>query len=210
MADQLASPDDLAALLQATLEPAAATLLVEMATAVVQQAAGGQRIVQVIDDVLTVAGYSDSWLPLPQIPVTAVSSVVLDGVPLTVNTDYRVVGDRLWRATGWQAAYGWPWDYGNGWGRPSSVDWAEQRPSTIVVTYTHGYAPGAQELQLARSAVLALAKPGYSNPSGATSVRIDDYSVAYDSMASRMEAAPQLRAALAKQYGRRAGLARVG
>ncbi|GAA0738762.1 hypothetical protein Drose_04195 [Dactylosporangium roseum] len=213
MADQLATPADLASLLQSDLDLSTATLLVEMATAVVQQAAGGQRIIQVIGDVITLGGYSDSWLDLPQIPVTAVSSVVLDGATLTPGADYRLIGNRLWRRTGWQASLGYPWDwqYAPSW--PSArvpPGYPVQEPSTVVVTYTHGHAPGAQELQLARSAVLAIAKVGYANPSGAASEAIDDYSVSYDAMAGRMEAAPHLKAALAKKYGRRGGLVRIG
>jgi hypothetical protein len=211
MADQLATASDLAALLQQDVDTSTATLLIEMATAVVQQACGGQRIIQVAGDIITLGGYSDSWLDLPQIPVTAVASVVLDGVTLTVNTDYKLVGNRLWRRYGWQGNLGWPWDWPGTW-QSSSIPpgYPVQEPSTVVVTYTHGYATGSQDLQLARSAVLTLAKGGYSTPGGASSESIDDYSVTYDAMAGRMEAATFLKAALSKKYGRRAGLVRIG
>jgi hypothetical protein len=54
MADQLATPEDLAALLQdSQVDRATAELLLECATAVVQSAAGGQRILQVVDDAVT-------------------------------------------------------------------------------------------------------------------------------------------------------------
>ena len=60
MADQLATPTDLANLVPGSSLPAAtATLLLECATAVVQAAADGQRIVQVVNDVLTLAGTTD-------------------------------------------------------------------------------------------------------------------------------------------------------
>lgn len=195
MADQLATPQDLASLLQSDLDLSTATLLVEVGTAVVQAAAGGQRIVQVVDDVLTVLGGTSSWLNLPQIPVTAVSSVTLDGGSIAAGAlagggNYRRIGSKLWRGDGWQADYG--------------------IPSEIIVTCTHGYPAGHQALQLGRGAVLGLAKGQYPNPSGATRVTIDDYTEVYDAMSARLEASPSLKASLRKQYGRRGGLVRVG
>lgn len=211
MADQLATPTDLAALLQSDVDTSTATLLIEMATAIVQQACGGQRIVQVVGDVLTMGCYSDSWLDLPQIPVTAVASVVLDGVTLTANTDYKLIGNRIWRRYGWQANLGYPWDWSYSWAHATiPPGYPVQEPSTVVVTCTHGYAAGSQDLQLARSAVLSLARSGYSNPSGASSESIDDYSVTFDAMVAQMDAAPHLKAALNKKYGRRVGLVRIG
>lgn len=199
MADTLATAADLAAVLQvdvADIPSATATLLLECATAVVQQAAGGQRIIQVVGDTAELLGTTDSWLDLPQIPVTAVTSVVLDGVTLTAGTaasattTYRLVGNRLWRYDGWQNYVG--------------------VPSDVVVVYTHGYAAGAQQLQLGRNACLSLAKAGFTNPSGVSSESIDDYSLTYNTMSASMEASPYLQAAIRKAYGRRAGLARIG
>lgn len=196
MADQLATPEDLASFLQQDLDLATATLLIEAATAVVQDAAGGQRILQVVGDTATLIGTTDSKLDLPQIPVTTVTSVTLDGTALTAGaagsatTTYRRHGNKLWRTDGWQSYIG--------------------EPSTVVVVYTHGYPPGHQRLQLARSAVLTLAAVPYGNPSGATQVKIDDFAEAYSAVAARMETARGLKAALRRQYGRGAGLVRVG
>lgn len=190
MADQLATPADLAALLQQDLDLATATLVLEAATAVVQEVAGRQRLVQVVDDVVTVVGTTSGWLQLPQRPVTAVSAVTLDGAALSAGTatgTYRRSGSALWRDTGWATYAG--------------------EPSAVVVTYTHGYAPGAQELQLARTAVLSIARAAYANPGGMTREQIDDYSVAYEAATARLDASAYLRAALQRQYGRRAGLA---
>jgi hypothetical protein len=210
MADQLATPEDLASFLQQDLDLSTATLLVEVATAVVQQAAGGQRIVQVVGDVCSILSTSDSWLDLPQIPVTAVTSVVLDGLTLTVDTDYKRFGNRLWNRYGWQNKLGWV--YGWDW-RPSyapfGTPWTGQEPSLSAVTYTHGYASGSQELQLGRGAVLALGR-AYMNPSGVTHEKIDDYMVAFDAMSAAMESTPHLKAALRRAYGRRGGLVRIG
>lgn len=196
MADQLATPEQLASALQQDLDTATANVWVNAATAVVQEAAGGQRILQVTGDVITLTGTTDSWLPLPQLPVTAVTAVLLDGDALTVGAPgsggltYRRRGSRLWRGSGWQQYRG--------------------EPSEITVTYTHGYAPGAQGLELARSAVLGLARAAYANASGATREQSDDYQVAYERASVAMEANPYLRRALRRQYGQRAGLVRIG
>jgi hypothetical protein len=195
MADQLATPEQLASALQQDLDTSTANLWLNAATAVVQEAAG-QRIIQVVADTATLLGNTDSWLDLPQIPVTAVISVTVDGTALTAvaaggsTAGYRRYSSRLWRGDGWQTYVG--------------------EPSTVVVVNTHGYAAGAQELELARSAVLGLSKVAYVNPSGAKSEAIDDYRVAYEAIAAALEASPNLKAALRRQYGRRAGLVRIG
>lgn len=189
MADQLATPEDLAALLQMDLDLATATVVIEAATAVVQEAAGRppQRLVLVENDEATLLGTTDSWLDLPQRPVTDVTSVTLDGGLITDHTRF---GSRLWRSCGWAAS--------------------ACAPSTVQVVYSHGYPPGHQVLQLARSAVLSLARVTYANPTGQTSERLDDYAVAYAAVAAAMEASPHLRAGIRRQYGRGAGLVRIG
>jgi hypothetical protein len=200
MADQLATLQDLANALQialADLPSGTGTLLLECATAVVQQAAGGQRIVQVTGATFNLTGTTDSWLDLPQIPVTAVGTVTLDGVTLTsgtaasASTTYRRVGNRLWRGDGWQTYVGVPSD-------------------VAVGGVSHGHAAGSQDLQLARAATLSLAKAGFTNPSAVKSESIDDYNVTYQEMAAQMEASTFVVAALRRKYGRRAGLARLG
>lgn len=210
--DRLATTEDLRIALQlATIDTTVAGMLIECATAVVQEAAG-QRIVQVVDDVQTLLGTTDSWLDLPQIPVTAVSSVVREGTTLTLTDDYKRFGNRLWSRSGWQANIGW---YGGDW-RPSYGDsWLGPEPGTVVVTYTHGYAPGSQDLQLARSAVVALAAKVYTSPApGVSSESIDDYQISYAvssaATTSAMDASPYLKASLRKKYGRRGGLVRIG
>lgn len=190
MADQLCTPEDLASLLQKDLDAYLATMLVECGTAVVQEAAGNQRIVQVVDDPGEIMGTTDSWLQLPQLPVTAVSDVTIDGDALTLGTDYKRFGSRLWRSCGWAAC------------------WTE--PSAITFVTTHGYAAGSQGLQFARSAVLSLIRTVYDNPTAYTREAIDDYSVAYDAMTAAMEANPNLRAALLRRYGITAGIVRIG
>lgn len=192
MADQLATPQDLASLLGLTwadltaTEQASLTMLVEIGTAVVQ-AEPRQRIVEVADDTVTLLGDTGSWLTLPQRPVTAVTSVELDGAAVT---DWRRFGARLFRRDGWAA---------------SSCE-----PSTVDVVYSHGYPADDQGLQLGRGAVLGVVRDWAANPSAATSLKIDDYAETYSAMAARLEASPNLRNALRRQYGQRGGLAKVG
>lgn len=194
MADQLATPADLASLLQQDVDTATATLLIEASTAVVQ-AVTGQRIIQVVDDltVLDLDEYDDSlYLALPERPVTAVSVV---SIGATAITDYttQLRRNRLWRAYGW---------------RSTLIAYPNQ-PSQVTVTYTHGYAAGHQRLQLARGATLQLSAAVYGNPGGATREQIDDYAVAYEAASARMEASPALANLLRRQYGRPAGSVRL-
>lgn len=192
MADQLATPEQLASLLQQDLDAATADVVLNAATAVVQQAAR-QRLVLVEDDELRRIGTTESWLWLPERPVTEVTSIVLDGETLTVGDDLKeYLGEvgALWRACGWSAS-----------------SW---RPSTVDFIYSHGYQPDDQRLELARSATLSLAAVPYSNPSGSTQVKIDDYAEVFSALSARMEAAPERKKALRAQYGRRTGLVKVG
>lgn len=166
-----------------------AGLLIEVATAVVQAAAGGQRILEVVDDEVTLYGGYASFLRLPQQPVTAVTSVALDGTALATGSWYRRP-EGIWRQCGWLS---------------SSL----QCEVPVAVVYTHGYPEGDQRLQLARGAVLSLVKGVAVNPTGASRLAIDDYQEAYDRAAAALEASDYLAAALRKQYGRRAGTVRI-
>jgi hypothetical protein len=196
--DMLATADDLITLMQnPDLDVTLATLLIEAATAAVQAAADGQRIVEVQDDVVEL--YLDrfdhsSHLTLPQYPVTAVTAVEIGG---SAVTDYvaELNRARLWRSSGW---------------RTLDLDYIAGQPSTVSVTYTHGYPPGHQKLQLARSATLALAAQACSNPTGAVREQIDDYMVQYAEAASRMHVTPPLANALRQQYSSSAFTVRMG
>lgn len=186
MADQLATPQDLASLMQvdyATLtaaEQATMTMLVELATAKVQRAAGGQRIVDLTDTAVIDVnpGDWDRYLSLPQLPVRSVASVLIDG---TAVTDWRLSQQMLWRSAGW------------------SQPWGE--PTQVTVTYTHGHPDGSQWLQVARDHTLALARMPYGNPEGVKSERIDDYQVSYGEAEARMQMTEFMRQAIADAYG---------
>lgn len=193
MADQLATPEDLASLLERDdIDRAKATLLIETATAVVQ-AVTGQRIVEVADDTITLdldELDNGPYLALPERPVTAVAAVLVGSTPVT---DYTVElrRGRLWRPYGWRS-------YSRGW---------YGQPSGVTVTYTHGYPADDQRLQLARSAVLSLIKGAYGNSIGASQVQIDDFIAQYGVMAAQMDASPFLQAALRRRYSRPPGAA---
>lgn len=179
MADQLATPADLASLLQQDLDASTANLLLELATAKVQRAAGGQRILDLTDTaIIDVTDEMDFFLPLPQRPVRSVSLVVLDGATIT---DWALRSQMLWCSIGWMRS------------------WVP--PSQAVVTYAHGYLAGSQGLQLARDSTLALAKMGYANPTGVTSEAIDDYKVTYAEADARMQMTSFMADAIAAQYG---------
>lgn len=193
MADQLATPADLASLLQSDVDTSTATLLVELGTAVVQ-AAAGQRIIQVVDDTVTLDlddHDGGTWLTLPERPVTAVTAVAIGATALTSPVGYtaQLSRSRLWRSYGW---------------RSTLINYYNQ-PSTVTVTYTHGYPVGHQKLQLGRAAVLGIVKAAYSNPAGATRITIDDYTEAYDVISAAMDASPSLQGRLQRQYGRPVG-----
>lgn len=175
MADQLATPSDLASFLQQDLDASTAGLLIECATGVIQ-ATTGQRIVRATTTP-SIPGTCGQWLNLPQWPVVSVATVELGGA---VITDWSLIGVRLWRAGGWQ---------------PSGT------PVVAEPTYTHGYAPADQALQFARSAVMSLCAPFYSNPGGASSVKIDDYAETYGVMTAAMSSNTYLTAALRAAYG---------
>lgn len=187
MADQLATPEDLASLLQTDdLDRSTAELVLEIATSVVQNACG-QRILQVVDDEITL--YLDGldggeWLQLPEKPVTAISSVLIGATPVTDWT-LQASRSRLFRPYGWR----------------STQLYYPNVPTTATVVYTHGYPVGHQKLQLARMAVLRLASQAVSNPGGAIREQIDDYAIQFADINSAMEANGNLLYALRKQYG---------
>lgn len=198
MADMLVTVSELEAVMQQTLTAAAATLAIEIASGVVQ-AAAGQRLIQVVGDQVVIdldALDCGPYLYLPEGPVTAVTSAK---VGATVVTDWtaELTRARVWRALGWRS-----WTLG----------WFDSRaPSTATVVYTHGYPAGDQRLQLARGVVFELAKTGYSTATGSGAVlreQIDDYAVQYAQMAASIESALDPAGAMARALRRMYGLPR--
>src|SRR5512139_1261701 len=186
MADQLATPQDLASILQLDYSALTAaqqttmTMLVELATAKVQRAAGGQRIVDVTDTAVIDVDWweDDQYLGLPQLPVRSVSQVRLNA---TVITDWFLRKQKLWRLNGWRVS--------------------ASQPTQAIVTYAHGLQTGSQWLQNARGYTLSLGTLGWGNPGGATREKIDDYEVSYAEADARMQLTPQMAEAIAAEYG---------
>lgn len=184
--DLLATVADLTALI-GTVDEDRALLLLECATAAVQ-AAVGQRILEVVDDLVTLdldELDGSAYVLLPERPVTAVGAVLVGATAVTDFTAQLSRG-RLWRPSGW---------------RSGTLTYTSQ-PSMVTVTYTHGWPEGHQRLQLARGAVLSLAAAVYTNPTGLKAERIDDYSATYSAMSGQVSVHPTLVAELRRQYGR--------
>lgn len=193
MADQIVAPAEIEAFLGVTSTEA--DRLATQATSLVQEATG-QRLVEVTDEQITIMGTTDSWLALPETPVTDVSAVEIDGEAVT---DYKLVGSRLWRACGWSS--------------PTTNTVKVYEPSLVTVTYTHGYADGAQRLERARTAVFGLCVELHENPTGSSGgYSIDDYreGSAGGAGESGVKVPDGVAAALRRYYGRSAGLVRLG
>lgn len=192
MADQLVTPTEIADFLGVT--PSEADRLATQATSLVQEATG-QRLVEVVDDTVTVMGTTESWLALPEMPVSSVSSVQIDD---EVVDDYKLVGSRLWRAGGWASK-----DYD-----VSKI----HEPSAVKVVHTHGYTAGDQRLERARTAAFALAVQVHDNPSGAVGLSVDDYREQFGQSAgdAGVQVPESVAVSLRRYYGRKAGLVRLG
>jgi hypothetical protein len=194
MADTLATAEELATLMNdAGIDEDQATLVLELATAEVQ-AAAGQRLVYVEDDPIEVFSFSGPWLTLKERPVTEITSLTIDdGDELVAGTDYKRPANSatLFRRCGWAEC--------------------QSEPSILSGVYSHGYATGDQKLEFARSAMFGIAKLAVTNPSLAESEAIDDYRIQYAAaVVWAMEQSPYLRKALQREYGDRAGLVRFG
>lgn len=192
MAETLATAADLRNLLdesEDTLSDDKADVVLRIASAAVRMAAR-QHITAVVGDTVVLIGDPGAWLELPQRPVTAVTSVKVDGATVT---DYKRFGNRLWRGCGWEATCG--------------------EPSAIEVVYSHGLESWDNRLEYAASITLTLAAKLFTNVVGATGMSIDDFSLQFTQTSTSDLAGtipPNVVKALRYEYGSRAGLVRVG
>lgn len=158
-----------------------ATML-KVASSLVREACGSP----VAEHVATIAFYAterDQFLDLPVRPVTAVSAVSLDGVPVT---DYKLVDGSLWRRDGWY----------------------ECEPVGVEVTLTCGMAevPASIVQLVCDLAILGMnsATAGALDPR-VIAERIDDYSVTFAQggqvVASAMTIPTATRVALRTRFG---------
>lgn len=142
------------------------------------RAVTGQTISEVVDDVWITDAPVSCVLSLPERPVTAVTSVLVDGEPVT---DWVLRGSRLRRTTPWSDGCTIP---------------------EVEIVYTHGYPQGAEELDLAKDACLARAAEQRVNPNGYKSEKVDDYARSYGD-GGTSDAWAGVAKALRKQYGLR-------
>lgn len=177
-----AAPTDLAAYLQQTVDTATAQLLLDMATAKIQEYCGWP-ISSTPGDVAKLTGSADGSekIFLPSLYVTAIGSIVAGGVTLT-STQYSwsshgvltLIDQPTWntddptlftpRPTSLLARYPWP----------TSAD-------SITVTFDHGYATVPNGV---KDVCLALSARSYANPQNVISETMGSYSVRYDATRS--------------------------
>ena len=138
-----------------TLDRARAENLLDSATGIIKREAR-QFIEQVVDDVEVFPASSSSVLLLPELPVTAVSSVVAGSNPLTLTDDYLVD----FTAGLLSVRY------------PAWLRWQDD----VTVTYTHGYATVPDDLV---AICVEMAARAWINPRGVLSEQIGTYSARF-------------------------------
>lgn len=117
---------------------AAADLALDIATQMIKSYTE-QQITQATET-YTFLATSRNVLLLPELPVTAVASVVYDGATLVVEEDYT------WTRYGLVTKVAGDWSSG-----------------TVAVTYTHGYATVPDDI---RGVCIEVAKRAIENPAG--------------------------------------------
>ena len=159
-----ASAADLATYMQRDLsaaDTASANLALDLATAAIQSYTG-QTISTVAGDTITLDPPCGSRLFLPELPVTAVTSITIAGTLLsTVTPDY------YWYADTGSVLF-------------ASSRWAV--PQSVVVVYSHGYAVIPEPIRAVcielAAAMLNGAPTG--DAAGISDESIGNYSVSYD------------------------------
>ncbi|MGW7598120.1 hypothetical protein [Streptomyces antimycoticus] len=170
-----------------TVEPSETQIVgvyLEVASAAVRDAAGSP--ISQTASTITLEGGPDQRLRLPGPPVTAVSTVEVDGEPVT---DWRLRSSALWRACGWSGC----------------------EPSEVEVTYTHGLPTVPADIVDLVCRIAAAALVAYRAEDGGTGLaaqdvraeRIGDYSVTYGDggRITEMELPDYLRARLRARFG---------
>lgn len=149
-----ATAAELAAMVQAPVDAAAADLALASASAVIRKWTR-QTITRVVDDVVKLRVIDCGELVLPQRPVVSVSEVKVNALILR---DWVLSGDRLLRTGGWHHL-------------PGTSSYPD--PGIVQVTYTHGWDEIPDDV---RAVCLDLAASTVSNPGMLRQESIDDYS----------------------------------
>lgn len=135
---------------------------------------------------LQLVSNSEQYLPLGVSPVHGVSNVKIGE---SVVSDYTFLGDRLWRASGWQ----------NG-----------RAPELITADVDFGLEKAPADIvdlccSLAAAAMIAAAEDGYDPKRGLANIRIDDYSEGYfrgdDEIVNPLELPERTRSWLRSRFG---------
>lgn len=166
-------------------ETAVTVTYLDVASTAVREAAGCP--ISQTTSTLTLMGEADQWLTLPAPPITAVTHVEVDGVPVA---DWRLRNHRLWRAGGWS-----PGGY----------------PSEVEVVQTHGLPTAPSDIVDLVCRIAAAALAAYrADDDGAglaaediRAERIGDYAVTYGDtgLITKMELPNYLRERLAARFG---------
>jgi hypothetical protein len=122
-----------------------------------------QQINQTINETITLYGDGSELIMLPERPVTAVGTVLLNGQAVT-PIDWRTNG-ALWRVLYAGSQYA------------NQQVWCWPKGVPVQVTYTHGYAVIPNTI---KAVALELAAAAYINPSMATSQTAGPYSITTD------------------------------
>lgn len=182
----LATTDDVAAILQRPLtatEITTATRLIALASGMVRRYTR-QDLTAATGDVITLAGTWGHTIMLPQRPITAVASVVVNGAN-PAYAPWKLIDDEIVILTGsFQPDYGSSLWGGTGlWGPagsyigPQATGASWQGPqATVTVTYSHGYAVIPDDIV---NEVAGMAALQMSSPVGINSEQIGGYQVAY-------------------------------
>ena len=149
-----ATAAELAAMMQAPVETAAAELALASASAVIRRWTR-QNITRVTNDVAQLRIIDCDALVLPQRPVVSVAEVKVNALILN---DWVLSGDRLLRTGGWRRL-------------PGTTAYPD--PGLVRVTYTHGWDEVPDDV---RTVCLDLASASLANPSMLRQETIDDYS----------------------------------
>ena|SRR5690606_27151808 len=183
--DPLATIGDLAARGITSDDPTTLTALLEAASEAVRAAAG----VPISRETATVTiwGTSGQYLVLPGRPIVSVENVRIDG---TEVTDWKLVGDRLWRRDGWCRN--------------------RAEPSNVTLTITSGFAEVPADIvdlvcAMVGSAVVQATESGYQTRAGVAYESVDDYRIGYtqdgSAPATPMELPKATRAMLRSRFG---------
>jgi len=182
-----ATTDDVAALLQRDLtsaELAWGNRLLTQASDIVRRYTR-QTLNFVSNDTIVLPGTWGNTLTLPQRPISAVNSVLINGVAPTGYTVWKVLDDTLYISTGaYQPDYGvllWGGSalYGPAGSNtgPQATGSTWQGPNAhITVNYDHGYSTIPGDITNVTAGLVALA---IASPVGVEQERVGNYQVKY-------------------------------